>query len=68
MSKCKIGSHSCEFLEHTVGVGSISPQQAKVDAMASFYRPITKKNVRSFLGLAGYYRRYIPAIAAPLSN
>ena len=71
MSKCNIGTHSCEFFGHTVGVGSISPQQAKVDAMASFHRPITKKDVRSFLGLAGYYRRYIPnfsAIAAPLSD
>ena len=49
----------------------VSPQQAKVSAMASFYRPITKKDVRSFLGLAGYYRRYIPnssVIAAPLSD
>ena len=43
MSKCNIGTHSCEFLGHTVGVGSISPQQAKVDAMASFHRPITSK-------------------------
>ena len=39
--------------------------------MASFHRPITTKDVSSFLGLAGYYRRYIPnfsAIAAHLSD
>ena len=50
MSKCKIGTHSCEFLGHTVGVGLISPQQAKVGAMVSFHRPITKKDVRNSLG------------------
>ena len=35
--------------------GYISPQQAKVDAAAKFVRPVQKKDIRSFLGLAGYY-------------
>ena len=71
MPNCKVRTHSCEFLVHTVGVGSISPQQAKIDVMASIHRPITKKDVRNFLGLAGYYCHYIPnfsAITAPFSD
>jgi hypothetical protein len=42
-----------------------------VTAISNFQRPSTKKQVRSFLGLVGFYRRFIPdfsAIAAPLSD
>ena len=43
----------------------------KVEAVANFKRPVQKKDVRSFLGLARYYRRLISnfsSIAAPLSD
>ena len=56
---------------HQVGAGKISPQTAKTEAVANYQQPWTKTDIRSFLGLAGYYRRYIPnfsAIAAPLSD
>ena len=61
---------SSELLGHKVSAGKISSQDAKVDAVANFIRPTTKK-VPSFLGLTGYYRRYIPEFsgtAAPLSD
>ena len=35
-------------------------EEAKVAAIRNFPIPCTKKDVRSFLGLAGYYRRFIP--------
>ena len=69
LSKCKLGGQSCEFLGHHVSAGAISPQTAKVEAMIYFRRPLQKKDVRSFLGLIGYYRHYIPqfsSLAAPL--
>ena len=71
LPKCLFEAKTCEFLGHKIGPGYISPQQAKVDAVANFARPVRKKDIRSFLGLAGYYHRYIPwfsCIAAPLSD
>ena len=62
------GSDYCEFLGHQVGSGKINPQTAKTEAAAKYQQPRTKPDIRSFLGLAGYYRWYIPnfsAIAAP---
>ena len=49
----------------------IQSEQSKVDAVRNMVRPGTKKQVRKFLGLTGYYRRFIPnyaTIAAPLSE
>ena len=47
------------------------PEQCKIDAVREFQQPRTKKQVRAFLGLAGYYRKFIPdfaTIAVPLTN
>ena len=71
LKKCTFGSDYCEFLGHQVGAGKISPQTANTEAVANYQQPRTKTDIRSFLGLAGYYRWYIPnfsAIAAPLSD
>ena len=49
----------------------IQPQPEKVDSILNCQRPTTKKQVRSFLGLIGYYRNFIPnfsAVSAPLSD
>ena len=57
--KCLFAIYECSFLGHTVGRGVIRPEQAKIDAVANFQRPRTKKNVQAFLGLLGYYRKFI---------
>ena len=61
----------CPFLGHMVGDGQIRPMLAKTEAVRTFTTPRTKKQVRAFLGLAGYYRRFVPKfslITAPLSD
>ncbi len=70
-SKCKFARNECEYLGHTVGNGKVHPLQAKVQVVQDFTRPITKKDVRAFLGLCGYYRLFIPdfsTIATPLTE
>ena len=57
--KCLFAMYECSFLGHTVGRGVIRPEQAKIDAVANFQRPRTKKYVQAFLGLLGYYRKFI---------
>ena len=60
LSKCQFGQTSCEFLGHLVGKGKVSPAALKVKAVQEFVFPRTKRQVRRFLGLTGYYRRFIP--------
>ncbi|CAM4415300.1 unnamed protein product [Lepidochelys kempii] len=71
VKKCQISLNRVTYLGHQVGQGTISPLQAKVDAIQKWPVPKSKKQVQSFLGLAGYYRRFVPhysQIAAPLTD
>ena len=70
-SKCMIGFTSIEFLGHKVGEGVLTPNQDKVNDIVEAKRPETKKQVQSFLGMVGFYRKFIPQfaeIALPLTN
>jgi len=70
-SKCKLGYANIEFLGHTLGGGVLGPSQDKVESIKDCKRPASKKEVRSFLGLVGYYRKFIAnfsAKAAPLTD
>ncbi|CAM5097708.1 unnamed protein product [Natator depressus] len=69
--KCQIGLNRVTYLGHQVGQGIITPLQAKVNAIQKWSVPKSEKQVQSFLGLAGYYRRFVPhysQIAVPLTN
>ena len=59
VKKCMWGQTHCEFLGHIVGGGKVSPADLKVSAVRDFCQPQTKRQVRQFLGLTGYYRRFI---------
>ena len=63
VSKCQWGQTSCVFLGHVIGRGLVSPADLKIKAVREFPLPKTKKAVRQFLGLTGYYRRFIAQYA-----
>jgi hypothetical protein len=60
-----------EFTGHIIGNGIVTTESDKVQQIQEAKRPTTKKQVRSFLRLVGFYQKYVPkfaTIAAPLSN
>ncbi|CAC5405557.1 unnamed protein product [Mytilus coruscus] len=57
--KCCFGFSKLEFLGHIVGGGEIRPTQDKIQAIVDFKPPMTKKQVGSFIGLIGFYRKFI---------
>ena len=68
-SKVSVGFQRVEFLGHSVGAEGMCPTQSKVSKILKIQVPTTKKQVRSLLGLIGFYRRYIPdyaSLIAPL--
>ncbi|GFX45324.1 retrovirus-related Pol polyprotein from transposon 17.6 [Trichonephila clavipes] len=70
-SKCKFAQQNVTFLGHIVGQGFRTPFETKVQAVLEFPTPRTKAQIRAFLGLAGYYQKYInlfSVIAAPLTD
>ena len=58
LSKSEFGHARVVFLGHVVGQGLVEPIAAKVEAIAHFPKPINKKELMRFLGMAGYYRRF----------
>ena len=70
-TKCLIGTTTLDFLGHQIGHNWVTVNEENLEKIRIAPRPTTKKEVRSFFGLANYYREYIPSfatIAAPLSD
>ena len=68
--KWRIAARHISFLRHVVSGSGIMPNPAKTEAVNNISSPRNIKDIRSFLGLAGYYRKFIPgfsSIAAPLT-
>ncbi|XP_052734108.1 uncharacterized protein LOC128196656 [Vigna angularis] len=71
LSKCEFWMKSVQFLGHVVSAEGISVDPAKVRAVLEWESPRSVTEVRSFVGLAGYYRRFIEGFAkivAPLTQ
>ena len=59
------------YLGHVIGGGRLKPDPSKVRAVRDYPQPVTKRDIQAFLGLVGYYRRFIPqfaTVAAPLTD
>lgn len=70
-SKCFFAQKEVTFLGHRVSHGEIYALEDKVKCMMDYQRPSTLTELRGFLGLMSYYRRFIQgfaAIAAPLTE
>ena len=68
-SKCNIGMYQVKYLGHVFSSNGMEPDPVKTSAVFDWPTPVNVSNLRSFLGLASYYCRYIHKfsdIAAPL--
>src|SRR4051812_37541361 len=70
-SKCEFWMKEVKFLGHVVSEEGISVDPSKIEAVTTWKRPRNVFEIRSFLGLAGYYRRFVKdfsKLAAPLTQ
>ena len=71
LSKCDFGLKEVSFLCHIVSAEGIRVELAKIEAVVNWKLPQSVTEVRIFLGLAGYYRRFVKGfsvIASPLTK
>src|SRR5438270_2478035 len=69
-SKCEFWMKEVKFLGHIVSEKGISVDPSKIESVTEWEKPKTVFDVRSFLGLAGYYRRFVQdfaKLAGPLT-
>jgi len=57
--KIKLGMQKLEFLGHVVSADGVEPMWDKVEAIVNLPRPTTSSEVRSFIGMATYYCRFL---------
>lgn len=70
-SKCQIGKSKIDCLGHCISGNGLEPNQDKISDIVDAKRPTTKRQIRSYLGMVGFYRRFIPqfsSIALPLTG
>ena len=69
--KCVLFKKSIKYLGHIISDNGVAPCPEKVEAITKMVRPKNIKGIRSFLGLSGFYRRFVKnyaKIAEPLSK
>ena len=71
LMKSEFGKATVKYLGQIVGQGQVRPLDAKIQTIAKFPLPTSRKELARFLGMAGYYRNFclnFSEIAAPLTN
>ena len=70
INKCTFAANELKFLGHKITKDGVAVLPEKVDAVRNCRQPKNTTDVKSFLGLANYYRRFVPSfstVAAPLN-
>jgi hypothetical protein len=71
LAKCQFGKTQITYLGHTVGQGEVKPKQANIKAILEFPPPTSKREIKRFLGMIGFYRKFVnnfATIAEPLTR
>lgn len=69
--KSRFLEREVEYLGHIVGGGFVRPSNEKIKAVQKFPKPKCRRDIQSFLGLTGYFRKFVQdyaIIARPLSD
>lgn len=69
LSKCAFFKREVQYLGHVISSKGVSTDPSKIEAVAEWREPVTVTELRSFLGFASYYRRFVEGfskLAAPL--
>ncbi|UYV69897.1 hypothetical protein LAZ67_7001124, partial [Cordylochernes scorpioides] len=70
-NKCSFAQSEVKYLGHIIGHNKVKPDPDKIKAVQDFPQPTTVKGIRRFIGLANFYRKFIPRfaeIATPLTT
>ncbi|GKB20453.1 ty3-gypsy retrotransposon protein [Tanacetum coccineum] len=70
-SKCTFGVQRLAFLGHIISAQGVEPEPEKIEAIQSWPKPRSMTTLRAFLGLTGYYRRFVKGyanVASPLTD
>ena len=68
-SKCSLFQHEVSYLGHIISTQGVATDPGKIRAVVEWQQPVNFKELRSFMGFAGYYRRFVEGfsrLAAPL--
>ena len=71
LRKCEFWLDQVTFLGHIISKEGLAVEPSKIEAVMNWEKPKNASEIRSFLGLAGYYRRFVQgfsSIATPLSG
>ena len=61
--KCEWGGRQLQFLGHIIGSGEMSIPKARIQALRTYVKPVTKRGLRSFLGAISFYRKFAKDLA-----